>query len=107
MLRFKGFRRRAVCSVTNEADGTRTRNHRIDSPGLYPIELPPQMVMRNYSNSIIGMVKDRHFASIQQVLQADSTTSGTRNCMADSIRWVMNRVSGSASSCAASNTNSS
>ena len=25
-----------------EADGIRTRNHRIDSPVLYPIELRPQ-----------------------------------------------------------------
>ena len=33
--------RAAGCS--SEADGTRTRNHRIDSPGLYPIELPPQV----------------------------------------------------------------
>ena len=28
----------------NEADGGRTRNHRIDSPVLYPIELRPRLL---------------------------------------------------------------
>ena len=31
-------------AFSNEADGIRTRNHRIDSPELYPIELRPLVV---------------------------------------------------------------
>lgn|GEM_PF-5992207 len=38
-------------SLANEADGTRTRNPRIDSPILYPIELRPQ-------NSIFPVSRD-------------------------------------------------
>ncbi len=61
----------------------------------------------HYSNSITRGVKNLHFASIQRVLMADSTTSGTRKSIADSIRFVMNWRSGSACSCGASKTSSS
>ena len=64
-------------------------------------------VESHYSNSITPPVKNLHFASIQRVLMADSTTSGTRKAIADSIRFVMNWRSGSACSCGASKTSSS
>ena len=41
---------------SNEADGIRTRNHRIDSPELYPVELRPQGPLRQGVHATGGNV---------------------------------------------------